>query len=239
LYGDSKTQQIGNKFFNISIEARVGEPYGSIVGRDFLRDSASGNLILDGETGEPLSASKTSILGNIQPQWTGGIINTFRYKGFDLSGQIDARIGGQLFSATNSWGTYAGILAKTLPGREDSVSVTGVIDGDESGTVVTKKVSAMNYYHAIGYNAGDRSSIVDASYVKLRELRLGWAVPQSLFRLSSYRLKVALVGRNLLTHSNAPNIDPETAFSAGNQQGQEFGQLPATRSLGFQISVTP
>jgi TonB-linked SusC/RagA family outer membrane protein len=240
LYGDSKTQQIGNKFFNVSIEARVGEPYGSIVGRDFLRDD-KGNLVLDGETGEPLSASKTSILGNIQPQWTGGIINTFRYKGFDLSGQIDARIGGQLFSATNSWGTYAGILAKTLPGREDSVSVTGVIDGDESGTVVTKKVSAMNYYHAIGYNAGDRSSIVDASYVKLRELRLGWAVPQSLTRaLSGYRMNVALVGRNLaILHNNAPNIDPETAFSSGNQQGLEMGQLPSTRSLGFQISVTP
>ena len=75
--------------------------------------------------------------------------------------------------------------------------------------------------------------------MKLREVRIGWAVPQSLFGLSAYRLNVALVGRNLLTHSNAPNIDPETAFSAGNQQGQEFGQLPATRSLGFQISVTP
>ena len=34
-------------------------------------------------------------------------------------------------------------------------------------------------------------------------------------------------------------LDPETAFTAGNQQGQEFGQLPATRSLGFQVSVTP
>ena len=42
-----------------------------------------------------------------------------------------------------------------------------------------------------------------------------------------------------ILHSNAPNIDPETAFSAGNQQGLEMGQLPSTRSLGFQISVTP
>jgi hypothetical protein len=52
-------------------------------------------------------------------------------------------------------------------------------------------------------------------------------------------MNVALIGRNLAMHANAPNIDPETAFSAGNQQGLEMGQLPSTRSLGFQISVTP
>jgi hypothetical protein len=194
-------------------------------------------MILSSSTGTPLAALSTSVLGNIQPTWTGGFINTFRYKGFDLSGQIDARIGGQLYSATNSWGLYAGILKETLQGREDSVTVTGVL---ANGTEVTRKVSAENYWHGLGYNSGDRTSVVDASYVKLRELRLGWAIPQSLLRgLSSYRMNVALVGRNLWMHANAPNIDPETAFSAGNQQGLEMGQLPSTRSLGFQLSVTP
>jgi TonB-linked SusC/RagA family outer membrane protein len=236
LYGTSNTFLVGSKFFNVSIEARLGEPYGSIVGRDFRRDSL-GRMILSSSTGTPLAALSTSVLGNIQPTWTGGFINTFRYKGFDLSGQIDARIGGQLYSATNSWGLYAGILKETLQGREDSVTVTGVL---ANGTEVTRKVSAENYWHGLGYNSCDRTSVVDASYVKLRELRLGWAIPQSLLRgLSSYRMNVALVGRNLWMHANAPNIDPETAFSAGNQQGLEMGQLPSTRSLGFQLSVTP
>jgi hypothetical protein len=82
--------------------------------------------------------------------------------------------------------------------------------------------------------------VYDAGFVKLRELRLGWNVPDALARgLSGYKVNIALVGRNLWTHSNAPNIDPETAFSAGNSQGIEFGQLPATRSFGFQINVTP
>ena len=241
LYGDSKTYLIGSKFFNVSVEARVGEPYGDLVGRDFRRD-ANGNLILSSSKSAgpyPLAATSTSVLGNIQPRWTGGLINTFRYKGFDLTGQLDARIGGQLFSATNAWGTYAGILSNTLPGREDSITVTGVINGGD-GSVVTTKVSAESYYHALGYNGGDRSSIVSASYLKLRELRLGWAVPEALLKnLSGYRMNVALIGRNLWMHADAPNIDPETAFSAGNQQGLEMGQLPSTRSLGFQISVTP
>jgi hypothetical protein len=236
LYGTSNTFLVGSKFFNVSIEARLGEPYGSIVGRDFRRDSL-GRMVLSSSSGTPLAALQTSVLGNIQPTWTGGFINTFRYKGFDLSGQIDARIGGQLYSATNSWGLYAGILKETLQGREDSVTVSGVL---ANGTEVTRKVSAENYWHGLGYNSGDITSVVDASYVKLRELRLGWALPASLTRgLSSYRMNVALVGRNLWMHANAPNIDPETAFSAGNQQGLEMGQLPSTRSLGFQVSVTP
>ena len=78
----------------------------------------------------------------------------------------------------------------------------------------------------MGYNSGDRTSVVDASFVKLRELRLGWAVPQTLLSgLSGYRMNVALVGRNLWMHANAPNIDPETAFSAGNQQGSSWANF--------------
>src|SRR5205085_8449579 len=188
-----------------------------------------------GEDGVPLAAGTTSILGNIQPKWTGGLINTFRYKGFDISTQIDARIGGQLYSATNSWGKYAGILALTEK-RDAPIKTSGV---DEDGNPVTMEATPEDYWHGMGYNSGDEDNVYDASFVKLREVRIGWAVPPSLFRVSSYRLNVALVGRNLLTHSNVPNIDPETAFAAGNQQGQEFGQLPATRSLGFQVSVTP
>jgi outer membrane receptor protein involved in Fe transport len=236
LYGDSKNYQIGNPFFNVTIEARLGEPYGSIVGRDFRRD-AEGRQIISSTTGKPLAALTTSILGNIQPDWTGGLINTFRWKGFDLSGQIDARVGGQLYSATTSWGRYAGILEETVQYRVDSIVVPGVL---ANGTPNTKKISAQDYWHAIGYDGGDVSNVVDAGFIKLRELRLGWAVPQSLTRaLSGYRLNVALVGRNLLMHANADHIDPETAFSAGNLQGLEMGQLPSTRSLGFQISVTP
>jgi TonB-linked SusC/RagA family outer membrane protein len=237
LYGTSDTYLIGSKFFNVSIEARVGQPYGSIVGRDFRIDTLTGKKILSSSSGTPLAATKTSVLGNIQPKWTGGLINTFRWKGFDLSGQLDARIGGQLYSATNAWGLYAGILEETLQGREDSITVEGQL---ANGTAVTRKVSAENYWHGMGYNSGDRTSVVDASFVKLRELRLGWAVPQSLLSgISGYRMNVALIGRNLWMHANAPNIDPETAFSAGNQQGFEMGQLPSTRSLGFQVSVTP
>ena len=49
-------------------------------------------------------------------------------------------------------------------------------------------------------------------------------------------VNVSAVGRNLaILSTNVPHIDPETAFSSGNVQGLEFGQLPSARSIGFSI----
>jgi TonB-linked SusC/RagA family outer membrane protein len=233
LYGDLKTYQLGSRFFNTSVEARLGQPYGAIVGYKSKRNE-QGNLVLNAKN-LPQKEATTSIIGNVSPDWTGGVTNTLRYKDFDLSALVDARIGGKLWSATNRFGTYAGILKSTLVGRDTGIVMHGV---DATGAAVTARVSAEDYFKAI--DGIEENFVYDASYVKLREVRLGWNVPQALTqRLNNYRMNVALVGRNLLTHSKAPNIDPEAAFSAGNSQGIEFGQLPATRSIGFQVNVTP
>jgi hypothetical protein len=99
-------------------------------------------------------------------------------------------------------------------------------------------VSTEDYYHSL-YQIQERW-VYDASFVKLREMRIGYDVPETLAnraRLSNIR--AALVGRNLALWAKAPNIDPETAFSTSNLQGIEMGQLPSTRSIGFQLSVTP
>jgi hypothetical protein len=50
---------------------------------------------------------------------------------------------------------------------------------------------------------------------------------------------MAVIGRNLAMWAKAPNIDPETALSASSFQGIEMGQLPTTRSIGLQVSITP
>ena len=76
--------------------------------------------------------------------------------------------------------------------------------------------------------------------VKLREMRVGFAIPERYLRqtrLSNARLSI--VGRNLALWSDIPNVDPETAFSTSNMQGIEMGQMPTARSIGFQLTVTP
>lgn len=82
--------------------------------------------------------------------------------------------------------------------------------------------------------------MVDASYIKLREARLGYAMPTRLSRrVGVSQMNVSLVGRNLWMHAKAPDIDPESAFDSGNVQGIEFVNFPSARSVGFMFSVTP
>ena len=78
----------------------------------------------------------------------------------------------------------------------------------------------------------------DASFVKLREVKLSYALPSKwISHIGFAGASVSLVGRNLLIlHKNVPNIDPETAFNNGNAQGLEDLTLPTTRSYGFNIN---
>ena len=117
LYGKSDTYLIGSKFFNVSIEARVGQPYGSIVGRDSAAIPSSGKQVLSGSSGAPLAALTTSrSLATCSRSGRVASSTPSATRASTLSGQIDARIGGQLYSATNAWGKYAGILEETLEG---------------------------------------------------------------------------------------------------------------------------
>ena len=78
-----------------TIEARVGQPYGNIVGFAIKRNDAGQVLVTD--AGKWQKADEITVLGNIQPDALGGFSNTFSYKGFALSGLLDVRLGGQIF----------------------------------------------------------------------------------------------------------------------------------------------
>jgi hypothetical protein len=80
----------------------------------------------------------------------------------------------------------------------------------------------------------------DATYTKLRELRLGIELPQAIAsKMFAQSASVALVGRNLYTWTKVPNLDPEFGYSTGNYQGFEFAALPNPRSFGFNVRITP
>ena len=230
LYGDLQTVTLGS-YWGLTVEARKGEPYGALYGNAFLRDE-DGQLIL--ADGLPQADPQKRVLGNYNPDYTAGINNAFRFRGVDFSFLLDTKQGGDLFTVTHMFGRYAGVLEETLVGREGMV-VEGVND---DGTPNTTETNANDYNHSL-YGIHE-AHIFDASFIKLREMKLGFGIPQSYaerFRISSAYL--SLVGRNLWLKTDVPHIDPETAFSAGNVQGIEFGQFPSTRSFGFHLSVTP
>jgi outer membrane receptor protein involved in Fe transport len=184
---------------------------------------------------EPVSAKR--VLGNVMPDWTGGIDNTFRFRGVDFGFLIDTRQGGNVYSTGTMWGNYAGILKETEFRPDTGLLIAGI--NASTGAANTVHTRTEDYYHAL-YPIQE-PWIYDASFWKLREARIAFNVPRRY--LASTRLdnaRVSIVGRNLaLWGTDNPHIDPETAFSTSNFQGIEMGQMPTARSIGFQLTITP
>ncbi|WP_209402000.1 SusC/RagA family TonB-linked outer membrane protein [Pseudozobellia sp. WGM2] len=236
--GDNlETLRLGGQW-NVDTEARVGQPYGVIFGPGFER-SPSGEVVY--RNGLPQIDPNSKVLGDIAPDWTGGANLSVSYKNWNFSGLVDAKIGGDIYSITNTWGRYGGILEETLVGRETGIVGDGVKLADD-GTYVPNDVvvPAKQFNQTAFSNAIAESSVFDASYVKLRQLSLGYSIPRNLFKNTPLQsFVISVVGRNLaILHKNAPHIDPESAFSDSNgNQGLESGQIPSARSVGVNINV--
>lgn len=225
-------------YWDLKVMAIPGQPYGSLYGADYLRDP-NGNII--NRDGVPVKGD-LKILGNYQPDWIGGMSNEFSYKGIDLSFLIDVHMGGEMYNMTNAWGRYAGALEETLIGREGGIVGIGVKEVEDAEGNITYVpndvvVTAEEYNHAAFTNSIPAGSIFDATYVKLREVRLGYTF-KNLGNFPIKGINISIVGRNLaILYSTVPHVDPETSFTNGNVQGLEFGQLPSARSLGFNINL--
>ncbi|MGN6493239.1 MAG: SusC/RagA family TonB-linked outer membrane protein [Agriterribacter sp.] len=250
--GDVQNYVMASK--EISIEARVGERMGDMYGRIYERvtDPKSqyyGQIIFN-DRGRPVSTTDLRKLGNYNPDWLAGIRNTFTYKSFNLSVLFDTRQGGKVYSLTQVVGREAGQLIETLKGRENGYDLSqagngiigeGVVrNADGSYSPNTFKVSVREWNTAFT-NGRDlkEPATFDASFVKLREIRLGYALPTKLIsRIGLKGLAVSAVGRNLAVWSDVPHIDPEqTAMSGGTiVPGVEASSMPTTRSWGFNLS---
>ncbi len=238
LYGGVQRIVVGS-YWGVSVTADSGQPYGNLVGTMWMRDG-QGHIIVDSTSGLPMRDSRQVVLGNYNPDWVGGITNTLTYKNLSLSFSFDGQLGGKVYSVTKWFGQYSGILQATLQGREHDWNDRFVVPNAvyESGKPDTTHVLAQDYWHNTFY--ANEMGIVDASYLKLRELRLAYNMPSSVARMIGFsQATVALVGRNLLLWAKQPTIDPETAFDTGNRQGVENGQLPTARSIGLTLSVRP
>lgn len=226
--------------WNGRIEARLDKPYGAIFGKGFLKDSATGQLLLSGGLPQA-TATPTVYFGSIQPDWTGGWGNTLNFKNFTLYGLFDVRRGGKIYSVTNMFGDNTGVLKRTLSGREEDWDKPGrVIAGIDqaTGKANTTKVTSEDYYQSIYPSI--EPYVYDAGYVKLREIRFGLDLPHAFAdRLNVRAVSLAVTGRNLVTWTNVPNIDPEFSYTTGNYQGIEFAALPNARSWGLSFRITP
>ena len=240
--------QLGVGPFNITVNAAVGQEYGQLMGSDFVYDKDGKKVV--GANGRYLK-SAVKALGSILPDYNLGIGNDFKIYGFNLHVLFDIQHGGKFFSTTKMWGTYTGILAESV---KDNIRDAGIVldamvaktdpvtgaviynpDGSAQTTGVnTKNIGAYTWTTDF-YNGPAMQNVLDASYIKLREITLTYTIPSKLTG-PIQNLKVGLFARNLATFGTAMvGIDPETNTSAGNVQGIEGAGLPSTRTFGFNI----
>jgi TonB-linked SusC/RagA family outer membrane protein len=238
LYPGLQTITLGGTW-SATVEARVGEAYGTIRGYKIKKDS-SGNWLLAGGLPQRDPAG-LQVLGNVQPKWIGGFSNSFRYKKLTLNTLLDMHIGGSIYSVSNMFGEYTGVFANTTMGREVDWNKPGVVVkgiDEASRKANTTTVTSEDYFQSF-FRLHERY-VYDDSWYKLREVRIGYDLPKAFAqRVYAAQANIALIGRNLWTSSDIPNIDPEFSYTTGNYQGQEFAALPSARSIGVSVRLTP
>lgn len=238
LNGDSQNYLLASYQGGVSLNARVGEAFGALVGSDYVY--LNGEKVINPSTGRYLT-NPNQVIGNITPDWIGGIRNSFNYKGLSLSFLIDVKHGGDVFSTDMYYGLATGLYEETAVGdyRTAGVIHPGV---NPNGQVNTTPTAAPDTFGNVdGYRRMPNSRFVyDASYVKLREASIGYSLPKSILANTSFQeVKISLVGRNLwIIHKNLPYADPETGTGNGlASKGNSIGVLPTTRDLGINVTL--
>lgn len=247
VYGYSSTTYSGVTTYLDSFE---GQPFGSIVGQAYQRDEDTGQILVD-ENFIPLYTEATHDFGSAVPDATGGLQNSFYYRNFQLSAMIDFQIGGQFFSRTQSLADRTGQSEKTAALNDlgnnvrdpvdegGGVKVTGI--SAETGEEVTGYADAKTYYGILGQRIAEEY-IYDSSYIKLREVRLGYTFGSNILgHLPIQQLNVALTAKNpFMIWQDAPKgLDP-SELSSGSQaiSWYESGQLSTVRSFGIDLNLT-
>ncbi len=242
-----------------NIEAQVGAPYGNIMGYAYQR-APDGQKIVNA-AGNYLRESELTVLGNITPDWIGGLNNTFSYKGFSLNILLDFVQGGNIISATKYEMTRKGTGAWTVEGRRpkarddqgDPLPYTGVLNGvveitDANGNVTgyeknTLAVPGQSYWANRAWDGIGEEFVEDGSYISLREIMFSYKFQPSLLDKTPFAgLTISAIGRNLAYLQNKMGylgLSPESApNTSGGASGIESLGVPSTRTVGFNVKLT-
>lgn len=203
----------------------VGKEPLQIIAADPARD-AKGNIIIDPGLGAPdPSLSQPKSFGSGENPWYGGINNTFHYKHFSLQFLIDGKFGGHIFSNTNIIAYQDGLSQLTVAGREKLYGVN-------------KDQNAQTYYGNWAF-ADQGQFVYSDSFVKFRQLIIGYDFPTAAFHGAIHGLRISFVCHNVFTIFKAiPNVDPETSYTSSIlSQGLEAPAVPYSRTLGLNLNI--
>ncbi len=237
--------------------AQVGQPFGVFYGTRFARDD-DGNYLINAAGGGIIQDLENGIVGNPNPDFKVGFINSFSYKGFTLSSQFDWREGGDIRSISITSMLGRGVTRDTED-RERTFVIPGYL-GDGAGNPIldvagnqipnTTQIDMNELYfspaggNTFGINTVDEGNIFDGTVYRLRELSLTYDLPSKLLEKTPFgKMSFSVVGNNLWYFApNVPkytNFDPDvTSFGSGAVQGIENTTAPTSKRYGFKLNLT-
>jgi TonB-linked SusC/RagA family outer membrane protein len=244
---------IGTLQGGISINAPLNGEYGSIWGSDFVYDP-NGNKII-GTNGAYLHTDDSNHnLGSFQSDFIAGLNNSFTYKNFNLSFQIDWKKGGKIFSLDQYYGYGTGLYPDSVglndlgnPVRNTLANGGGLIlpgvmqDPNIPGHYIPntirldRSISSQN----LETDPPVAAFVYDASFIKLRQVSISYTFNNTFLKNAGIQaLTLGFTGSNLwIIHKNLPYADPEAGLSSGSIQGYQSGVMPSTRNFSFNLKV--
>ena len=253
-------------FQNGEVDAIAGKAFGQIYGSIYQRtdpnDMNSPLLINDTKGdpgyGMPIVSAQNAAIGDVNPSWTGSVINTFTYKNLSLGIQVDVRQGGDIWNGTRGTMSYFGTSAETA-NRGQATTFKGILGhldvngnivhyADDGSTEIAKggatNTVATTYNQYYWQNIGSsfvgpaEPSVEKGSFVRIRQLSLTYDFlkPADKSRLSN--LSVTVFANNPVLWTNYKGVDPETSLAGPvNGQGLDYFNNPGTKSYGIRLNI--
>lgn len=239
----------------------IGDRIDKVYLATFQR-TADGQIINDAG-GRPIVNTKGSFVGNSNPDWVWGINNKFSYKNWSLSVSFDGRVGGviedyilkQTFRGGRNIETVQGALgaARELDvqgiksyigegvmitdGSPTYDAQTGLITNYSSLKFAPNTIKTYAQDYISRYNGTSEGNLMSKTFSKLREITIGYSIPQKVLAKSFIRnASISLVGRNLFyfidsKHSGV-DMDQFTGMSASTSL-----QTPTMKRYGVNINI--
>lgn len=174
-----------------------------------------------------ITTDDRTIIGNGQPDGYGGLANSFRLYGFDLSFMLQFSAGGDLYNAQRMWSTQS---------RLENQNFLAEVADRWTTTNASNKVPSANGY--VAYDVYSRF-IEDGSFMRLKNLTLGYTLPASLTRkFYVSHLRVYSTAQNLFCLTGYSGYDPEVSTLSSNlMPGFDWGAYPRSKTFTFGIEV--
>lgn len=244
------TQNIVLGGFNgMSIVAAAGKPFGTFYAAnvDYYNDAnGKSHVIVDANTGLPIATSTPQYQGSFQPKFMASWGTDLTYKGLKLHALFVTKQGGVFYSQKKMDMLANGTATETTVNDRNAYVWEGSVSQVPNTNIFetnTTKFLPYNYYTNTVQTSLPAVGLVNASYVRLQELALSYAIPRCYYEHSPFgSLEAGIFGNNLIlwTASSNQYEDPEmtSAGATGNGQGFNYLARPSVRNYGVFVKVT-